>query len=164
MRTADIERLAQEARTPSPQSPRAGVRRTHAGAVLREGFIAPGRRTYSRIDLDRVELTGEGAAAPARQEEAAPAVANTPGGEAPPEQPPQNAAGVVETLAPEASQLVRDVAAALLKEEPEGRPNKDVERMLQDLRSKYPKTKIGSGKRTLERAMRYLKEQGQPGW
>jgi hypothetical protein len=130
MRTADSERLAQEARTPTPQAPHPA---TTVGAVA--------------------AATG-----------AAPASANTPVSEAPSEQPPQSVASVAETLAPKASRLVRKVAAALLKEYPEGRPDKDVEWMLQDLRSKYPKTKIGRGKRTLERAIQYLKKQGQPGW
>jgi hypothetical protein len=158
MRTADIERLAQEVSTPTPQPSRGGVRRPHAGAVLREGFIAPGRRTYSHIDLGRVDLTGD--PAPAQQEEAVPAPANTHVSEEPPDQ----SVSTAETLAPEASRLVRGVAAVLLKEWPEGRPDKDVEWMLPDLRSKYPKTKIGRSKRTLERAIQYLKERGQPGW
>ena len=168
MRTVDIERLAQEAITPTPQPPRAA--RT-ADAVHRDAktVIAPRRRTYSRIDLGRVDLTGDIAAAPARQEEAAPgaapAAANTPVSESQPEQPPQSAASVAETLAPEASALVREVAAALRKKWPEGRPKMTVYQILESLHTDYPKTKIGvCGKTTLERALRYLKEQGQPGW
>ena len=168
MRTADVARLKQEARTPISQPPRAA--RT-ADTVRRDArnVIAPRRRTYSRIDLGRVDLTGDIAAAPARQEEAAPgaapAAANTPVSESQPEQPPQSAASVAETLAPEASALVREVAHALRKKWPEGRPKMTVYQILESLHADYPKTKIGvCGETTLERALRYLKEQGQPGW
>jgi hypothetical protein len=154
MRTADIERLAQEARTPSPQSPRAGIRRTHAGAVLREGFIAPGRRNQSGIDLGRVDLTG---AATARQEEADPAAANTPVSEAT-EQPPQSA-NTAKPRARKVSRRVKKVADFLFNEWSERPPTLSVGEMLTFVLTKtHP-----CGKSTVERAIQWLEEQGKWG-
>jgi hypothetical protein len=181
MRTADIERLPQEARTPTPQPPR--VART-ADAVRRDAktVIAPKRRTYSRIDLGRVDLTGDVAAAPDRQEEAAPgaapASANTPVNEAPAKQPPQSVAIVAETRAPEAgppaaqgaepkqaeepSSRVMTVVAALFKEWPAGRPaGMKVKDMLERLHDRACHPNLGTFEgRTLERAIQEAKQRG----
>jgi hypothetical protein len=78
------------------------------------------------------------------------------------QQPPQSAARVEETPPPWVTQLVKFVAAILLREWPKGRPQKTVDGMLQHLHDNYPKTKIGTcGKTTVERAIRWLQLQGR---
>jgi hypothetical protein len=137
VRKADVERLAQEARTPGSQPSRVSSA-VDAGGRDADAAVVP------TVAID---------------------VVNTPVSEAPPEQPPQTVASVAKTLAPKASALVRAVAHALRKKWPDGRPQKTVYQILESLHADYPKTKIGAcGETTLERAIHYLKEQGQPGW
>jgi hypothetical protein len=126
-----------------------------------------------REDTDAsVGEAGAGAAAPAREDEAAPAAENAPVSEAVPAQgaempvdeapPEQSAAKVVEMPAYLDTPLVRREAAVVLQEWPNG-PDTDVEEMLQHLHNKFPNTKIGRGRTTLERSMRRLKLLGQWG-
>jgi hypothetical protein len=152
-RLADVERLALETRTPIPQPSRAGSRRTHAGAVFREGFTAPGRRTQSRIDLGRIDTASAGAAAPARQEEATPrAAANTPISEAPFEQP-QQGASEADILEAKESQFVKEVALELRRLCPGGRPRGVREVILRDLSKR---SRLGFGRTTMDRAFKLL--------
>jgi hypothetical protein len=115
MRTADMERLAQEARPPTPQPPRAA---RAADAIRRDvtTVIAPNRRSYYSIDRGRVVL-----AAPDFPTAHA-AFADRPVSEAPPPQPAQS---VPCALVPEGvSELTRKIMTALGRRFPKGRPHR----------------------------------------
>jgi hypothetical protein len=161
-RLVDVERPAQEVSTPTPQPTRAGIRRPHAGSMLREGFISPGRRrAYSGIDLSRVDLTGDVAAAPAPQEEAAPAAAPASPNTHVSEQPPDRSASTAKTLLPKylRGKKVTDAAATLLRKWSERPPGLYVDAMQTEVRT----TIKTCSKATVERAIRRLEMLGQWG-
>jgi hypothetical protein len=183
-RKADVDRLAPEATTPISQPPRAA--RT-ADTIRHDDTaqINTGVGTSSGGDDGPGDLTGDVAAAPARQEEAAPASVNTPVNAAPAKQPPQSVAIVAETRTPEpgaptaqetgttvserkrADELgtqMMAVVAAIFKEwsvRPRGMKVDDMLRRLLDV-ERHPD--LGTfGKSTFERAIREAKLRGWSG-
>jgi hypothetical protein len=159
VRTAADERLAQQARQNRTPAATAAQQSQLAEQVDDERLAREAETDASppcREDADA--SVGEAGAgdAPAREEEAAPPT-TTPASEA-----QQSAAKVVEMPAYLDTALVRREAAVVLQEWPNG-PDKNVDEMLQHLHDKFPKTKIGRSKTTLERSMRRLKLLGKWG-
>jgi hypothetical protein len=135
MRTADIKRLPQEARTPSPQPPRTA-----------KTFVAPNQRTYYSIVRGRVVSTAPDFPTVATN------VANTPVSEESPEQLPQRAS-TAKTRAHKANSKVMKAVNVLLNRWPQ-RPYIGVQLMLAFVRTEIEPC----SKSTVERAIKWLEE------